>query len=191
MTPRGWRAAGTAPPVGSAARIPTAREPTATPTPPHTAETATAGAAGAFVDLNKDGCRRVGAGFTNLPSPPQDNAAPGVPYIVPGNAFDAAGSPVVPGALSMPYGGGKFRTATVGQAFSGASPLWDVGFVAITPTGAPQFLGPPETFTCNPVHTCPECDAGSAFCPTCGGTGDACSLCSQCCSNTCTGSVCH
>ena len=78
---------------------------------PQSAEPTTAGATGAFVDLNKDGCRRVGAGFTNLPSPPQDNAAPGVPYIVPGNAFDATGSPAVPGALSMPYGGGKFRTA--------------------------------------------------------------------------------
>src|SRR5439155_971852 len=94
-------------------------------------EPTTAGATGAFVDLNGDGCRRVGAGFTNLPTPPPDG-----PYTVPGTG---------PAVLPMPYGGGKFRTATVGAAFSGASPLFDVGFVAIRPPGVRRRVQPGST----------------------------------------------
>jgi len=93
----------------------------------------------------------LGAGFTGVPNPPQDG-----PYTVSGTGG---------AALPMPYGGGSFRTVTIGGAFSGASPLFDVGFVAITPTGAPTFLGSAQACSCPAFHTCPECDAGAARCP--------------------------
>jgi len=153
---------------------------------PQAAEPSTAGATGAFVDLNKDGCRRVGAGFTNVPSPPREQAAPGVPYTVEGGPAGSATS----AATAMAYGGGKYRTVTIGAAFSGSSPLFDVGFVAITPTGAPTFQAAGGSCTCPAVHTCPECDAGSPGCPTCKGPGTACAASAECCSNTCTTGVC-
>ena len=153
---------------------------------PQSAEPSTAGASGTFVDLNKDGCKRVGAGFTNLPNPPQDQAAAGVPYTIEGGPAGSATS----AATAMPYGGGKYRSVTIGAAFSGATPLFDVGFVAVTPNGALTFQGAAEACTCPAVHPCPECDAGSAVCPTCKGPGTACAAGAECCSNTCSGGIC-
>jgi len=112
------------------------------------AEPTTAGSTGAFVELNGDTCKRVGAGFTNLAGT-QDG-----PHIV--------GSPTV---LPMPYGGGAFRSVAMNEVFSGASPLFDLGFVAITPTGAPTRQGPPQACTCSTARKCPECDAGTPGCP--------------------------
>ena len=90
----------------------------------------------------------MGAGFTNLAGT-QDG-----PHIV--------GSPTV---LPMPYGGGAFRSVAMNEVFSGASPLFDLGFVAITPTGAPTRQGPPQACTCSTARKCPECDAGTPGCP--------------------------
>jgi len=112
------------------------------------AEPTTAGMTGAFVELNGDTCKRVGAGFTNLAGT-QDG-----PHIV--------GSPTV---IPMPYGGGPFRSVAMNEVFSGASPLFDLGFVAITPTGAPTFQGAAQACTCSTARKCPECDAGTTGCP--------------------------
>jgi len=112
------------------------------------AEPTTAGSTGAFVELNGDTCKRVGAGFTNLAGT-QDG-----PHTV--------GSPTV---IPMPYGGGPFRSVAMNEVFSGASPLFDLGFVAITPTGAPTFQGAAQACTCSTARKCPECDAGTTGCP--------------------------
>jgi len=66
--------------------------------------------------------------------------------------------------IPMPYGGGSFRTVAIGEVFSQA-PLFDIGFVAITPTAAPTFQGPAGSCTCPATRHCPECDAGSPGCP--------------------------
>jgi len=52
----------------------------------------------------------------------------------------------------------------IGEVFSQA-PLFDIGFVAITPTAAPTFQGPAGSCTCPATRHCPECDAGSPGCP--------------------------
>src|SRR5207247_4433183 len=111
------------------------------------AEPTTAGATGAFVELNGDTCKRVGAGFTNLPGT-QDG-----PHTV--------GSPTV---IPMPSGGGPFRSVAMNEVFSGAGPLFDIGFVAITPTGAPTFQGAPHTCTCSTTRTFQQCLAEHMDC---------------------------
>ena len=115
------------------------------------AEPTSAGATGAFVDLNGDTCKRVGFGF-NVSVNNNDPLRNG-PYTV--------GPPTV---IPMPYGGGSFRTVAIGEVFSQA-PLFDIGFVAITPTAAPTFQGPAGSCTCPATRHCPECDAGSPGCP--------------------------
>src|SRR5437773_2432661 len=105
------------------------------------AEPTTAGMTGAFVELNGDTCKRVGAGFTNLAGT-QDG-----PHIV--------GSPTV---IPMPYGGGPFRSVAMNGVFSGAPPPFVLGFVAIPPTGAPTFQGAAQACTCSTARNCPDCD---------------------------------
>jgi len=112
------------------------------------AEPTTAGATGAFVDLNGDTCKRVGAGFTNLAGTQDGPHTVGPPTVTP-----------------MPSGGGPFRSVAMNEVFSGASPLFDIGFVAITPTGAPTFQGAAQACTCSTARTCPQCEAGTPGCP--------------------------
>jgi hypothetical protein len=104
------------------------------------AEPTSAGATGSFVDLNGDGCKHAGAGFTTT--------APDGPITV-------AAAPAGP-AQPQSYDGtvGSIQVA-VGPIFSGAAPLNDIGFVAITPN-APASLQPADTCTCIPVPGCPE-----------------------------------
>jgi len=100
------------------------------------AEPSTAGAMGEFRDLNGDGCAHVGLGFTS--------AAPEGPIVV---------GP--PGVQPAPYEGGESRNAAAGIVFSGASPVFDLGFTAITQTSAAQVVAP-QTCTCTPTPGCPE-----------------------------------
>jgi len=100
------------------------------------AEPSTAGAMGEFRDLNGDGCAHAGLGFTS--------AAPEGPIVV---------GP--PGVLPAPYEGGESRNAAAGIVFSGASPVFDLGFTAITQTSAAQVVAP-QICTCTPTPGCPE-----------------------------------
>ncbi len=100
------------------------------------AEPTTAGATGAFADLNGDMCAHAGAGFSN--------ASPDGPITV---------GP--PPAAAIPYGGGNSIPVAAGPVFSGSAPLFDIGFIAITPNGSPTIVAP-ESCSCTPVPGCPE-----------------------------------
>jgi len=101
------------------------------------AEPSSAGATGSFTDMNTDGCKHAGAGFST--------ASPDGPI--------AVGTSV---ARPQSYDGsvGAIQVAA-GPVFSGAAPLYDIGFVAILPAG-PATLQPAETCSCVPVPGCPE-----------------------------------
>ena len=57
----------------------------------------------------------------------------------------------VPGA----YGGGCSRVAAVGMALSGAAPLYDLGFVSITPFAQPTQVAT-QACSCTVTPGCPE-----------------------------------
>src|SRR2546427_2645701 len=108
------------------------------------AEPTSAGASGAFVDMNGDGCRRAGSGFiaptngdTDGPiTVPRGAAGPPRPQ-----SYDGTVGPV---------------TGAVSEVFSGPnSPIRDIGFVAITPS-SPAVVVTARTCTCIPVAGCPE-----------------------------------
>jgi len=101
------------------------------------ADPTSAGATGSFSDLNGDGCKHAGTGFSS--------ASPDGPITV--------GSLV---ARPQSYDGtvGAIQTAA-GPIFSGAAPLYDIGFVGVLPSG-PATVQPAETCTCVPVAGCPE-----------------------------------
>jgi hypothetical protein len=104
-------------------------------------EPSTAGATGAWVDMDADACALpVGsAGFGN-----------GAPNAGPVNATTATA------AAPAPYGGGPSRSAAIGQVFSGlAAAGFDIGFVALTPNGALS-VAPADTCSCTPTAGCPE-----------------------------------
>jgi hypothetical protein len=96
------------------------------------AEPTTAGARAQYVDMNSDGCSMAGAGFSG-PGP-----------------IDAS-----PAASPASYGGGNSTTVAVGFALSGSFPLFDIGFVAVTPNG-PATIVASQTCNCTPVVGCPE-----------------------------------
>ena len=100
------------------------------------AEPTTAGATGAFADLNGDMCTHAGAGFSS--------ASPDGPITV---------GPLP--AAAIPYGGGNSIPVAAGPVFSGSAPLFDIGFIAITPNGSPTIVAP-ESCSCTPVPGCPE-----------------------------------
>ena len=107
------------------------------------AQPTTAGATGAFVDMNGDGCRRAGSGF-----------------IAPTNA-ETDGPITVgpsPGPLKpQPYNGSAGAvSAAVSEVFSGpGSPIHDIGFVAITPQ-QPIATHSAVSCSCTPTPGCPE-----------------------------------
>jgi len=101
------------------------------------AEFTTAGATAGFSDLNGDGCKLAGSGFTR-------NFDAG-PYTI--------GSPP---AAPQPYDGSSGSIAVAGGiAFSGHGPLNDIGFIAVLPD-APISRLPAQSCTCTPVAGCPE-----------------------------------
>src|SRR5439155_20931958 len=108
------------------------------------AEPTSAGASGAFVDMNGDGCRRAGSGFIAPTHAETDG-----PITLPGGAagplrlqsYDGTVGPV---------------TGAVSDVFSGPnSPIRDIGFVAITPN-QPGVVVPAITCSCTPVAGCPD-----------------------------------
>ena len=102
------------------------------------AELTTAGASGAFVDMNGDGCTRAGNGFS-----PELRDGP-----------VTLGSPP---AAPQPYDGSAGSIAVAaGFALSGSPPLFDIGFVAVEPNGPATVVTPPQTCSCTPVVGCPE-----------------------------------
>jgi len=107
------------------------------------AEPTTAGATGQFVDLNGDGCKRVGSGFSS--------ALPDGPVTV-GPA--TAGGPLKP----QPYNGSTGAvSAAVAEVFSGPnSPIHDIGFVAITPQQPILHVSTATGCSCTPAAACPE-----------------------------------
>jgi len=108
------------------------------------AEPTSAGASGAFVDMNGDGCRRAGSGFI-APT----NADTDGPITVPGGAA----GPLRPQSYDGTVGA---VTGAVSEVFSGPnSPIRDIGFVAITPN-QPAVVVPAVTCSCTPVAGCPE-----------------------------------
>ena len=108
------------------------------------AEPTSAGASGAFVDMNGDGCRRAGSGFI-APT----NAETDGPITVPG----APAGPLRPQSYDGTVGP---VTGAVSAVFSGPnSPIRDIGFVAITPN-TPAVVVPAVTGSCTPVAGCPE-----------------------------------
>ena len=108
------------------------------------AEPTSAGASGAFVDMNGDGCRRAGSGFIAPTNPDTDG-----PITVPGGAA----GPLRPQSYDGTVGP---VTGAVSEVFSGPnSPIRDIGFVAITPN-APAVVVTARTCTCTPVAGCPE-----------------------------------
>ena len=108
------------------------------------AEPTSAGASGAFVDMNGDGCRRAGSGFIAPTNPDTDG-----PITVPGGAA----GPLRPQSYDGTVGP---VTGAVSEVFSGPnSPIRDIGFVAITPN-SPAVVVTARTCTCTPVAGCPE-----------------------------------
>ena len=108
------------------------------------AEPTSAGASGAFVDMNGDGCRRAGSGFIAPTNPDTDG-----PITVPG----APAGPLRPQSYDGTVGP---VTGAVSEVFSGPnSPIRDIGFVAITPN-TPAVVVPAVTCSCTPVAGCPE-----------------------------------
>ena len=108
------------------------------------AEPSTAGAAGQFVDMNGDSCKRAGSGFI-APT----NAETDGPITVPG-------APTGP-ARPQPYNGSSGSVAAaVSEVFSGPnSPIRDIGFVAITPNTA-IVVAPATSCSCTVTPGCPE-----------------------------------
>jgi len=106
------------------------------------AEPTSAGASGSFADLNGDGCKRAGTGFTA--------ALPDGPITVPG-------APAGP-ARPQPYDGSTGSVAAaVSEVFSGPnSPIRDIGFVAITPNMPAAVVAPPVACCCSVTAGCPE-----------------------------------
>jgi hypothetical protein len=101
------------------------------------AEPSSAGMTARFQDLSGDGCAHAGAGFST--------AAPDGPVtigssVAHGQSYDGSTGPV---------------QVAGGPVFSGVAPLYDIGFVAILPSG-PAALAPAETCSCVPVAGCPE-----------------------------------
>ena len=103
---------------------------------PLNAEPSTAGASGRFQDLNGDGCARAGSGFTTANQ----------------NGPITVGPPT---AQPASYTGSDSMGVAVGPVFSGAGPLYDIGFVALTPNG-PASVVANEACSCTPVAGCPE-----------------------------------
>jgi len=107
-----------------------------------TGEFTTAGAKSGFADLDGDGCAFAGSGFAS-----GNKAGP-----------IAVGSPP---AAPQPYdsstcGSGVCSTAvSVGPVFTGASPLFDMGFVAVLTNGA-IVRQPTATCGCTRQAGCPE-----------------------------------
>ncbi len=101
------------------------------------AEPSSAGMTGRFADLNGDFCPPPGSGSgtTSPAGPITIDATVARPQSYDGSvgAIQVAGGPV----------------------FSGAAPLYDIGFVAILPT-SPATVAPAETCSCTPVAGCPE-----------------------------------
>jgi hypothetical protein len=77
----------------------------------------TGSAIGAFVDMNADSCKRAGAGF--------DTAAPG-----PDGPKSLQGSAAAGPCCTV---GQPTTVVSVGTAFSGGAPLYDLGFKSTTP----------------------------------------------------------
>src|SRR5436309_10032475 len=108
------------------------------------AEPTSAGASGAFVDMNGDGCRRAGSGFIAPTNPDTDG-----PITVPGGAA----GPLRPQSYDGTVGP---VTGAVSEVFSGPdSPTRDIGFVAITPR-RPAVVVTAVTCSCTVVAGCPE-----------------------------------
>ena len=108
------------------------------------AEPTSAGASGAFVDMNGDGCRRAGSGFIAPTNPDTDG-----PITVPGGAA----GPLRPQSYDGTVGP---VTGAVSEVFSGPnSPIRDIGFVAITPN-SPAVVVPTVTCSCTVAAGCPE-----------------------------------
>ena len=105
------------------------------------AEPTSAGATGAFVDLNGDGCKRAGSGFAAgaLDGPITVGPSPG---------------PLRP----QPYDGSTGSvSAAVSEVFSGPnSPIRDIGFVAVTPQKPIARLSSTTGCSCTVVPGCPE-----------------------------------
>ena len=106
------------------------------------AEPTSAGASGSFEDLNGDGCKRAGTGFTA--------ALPDGPITVPG----APAGPARPQSYDGTTGS---VTTAVSEVFSGPnSPIRDIGFVAITPNMPAAVVTPPVACCCSVTAGCPE-----------------------------------
>jgi hypothetical protein len=101
------------------------------------AEFSTAGATAGFTDMNGDGCAVAGSGFTSA-----DKVGP----------FTVGSPPATP----QPYDGSSGSIAvSAGIALTGSAPLFDIGFVAVLPSGMLARM-PTESCTCSPVAACPE-----------------------------------
>jgi hypothetical protein len=108
------------------------------------AEPTTAGASGAFTDLNGDSCKRAGNGFITASNPSTDG-----PITVPG----APAGPARPQSYDGVQGA---VTAAVSEVFSGPnSPIKDIGFVAVTPN-MPAVIIPSVSCSCTEHPGCPE-----------------------------------
>jgi hypothetical protein len=101
------------------------------------ADPTTAGATGSFTDLSGDGCARGGNGFST--------ANPNGPITL---------GPTVARPQSYDGSVGPIQVAA-GPIFSGAAPLYDIGFVGILPSG-PATVQPAQSCSCVPVAGCPE-----------------------------------
>jgi len=107
------------------------------------AQPTTAGATGAFVDMNGDGCKRAGAGFIA-----STNAATDGPITV-----GPSPGPLRPQSYDGTQGA---VSGAVSEVFSGPnSPIRDIGFVAITPN-MPAVVVPTRACSCTVVPGCPE-----------------------------------
>ena len=96
----------------------------------------TASATGQFQDMNGDGCASAGAGFLGT-----GVAGTNGPFTVTG----------VPG----PYAGGCSRVVAIGEVMPGAGPLYDLGFVSVTPFAAPTQVAT-QSCSCSVTPGCPE-----------------------------------
>jgi hypothetical protein len=107
------------------------------------AEPTTAGATGEFVDLNGDGCKRAGSGFSATAQDGPITVGP-----------TSAGGPLRP----QPYDGSSGPVSgAVSEVFSGPnSPIRDIGFVAIIPQQPIVHVSTATGCTCTAVPGCPE-----------------------------------
>jgi hypothetical protein len=101
------------------------------------ADPTTAGATGSFSDLNGDGCARAGNGFS---AANQNGPITVGPTVARPQSYDGSVGPI---------------QVAAGPIFSGAAPLYDIGFIGILPSG-PATVQPAETCSCVPVSGCPE-----------------------------------